>query len=76
MTASSIRQIKQHIQQLTNETANSKLPSFWLTDWLLYVVEKPAIFLITDEDYQLTDSEFEQFNAGVKRCSKECHLRI
>ena len=67
MTASSIRQIKQHIQQLTNEAANSKLPPFWLTDWLLYVVDKPAIFLITDEDYQLTDSEFEQFNAGVKK---------
>ena len=65
MTASTIRQIKQHIQQLTNEAANSKLPSFWLTDWLLHVVDKPAIALITDEGYQLTDSEFEQFNSGV-----------
>ncbi|WP_201551746.1 peptide chain release factor N(5)-glutamine methyltransferase [Psychrobacter fjordensis] len=66
MTAS-IRQIKQHIQQLTNEAVNSKLPSFWLTDWLLYVVDKPAIALMTDEGYQLTDSEFEQFNAGVAK---------
>jgi len=67
MTASSIRQIKQHIQQLTNEAANSKLPSFWLTDWLLYVIDKPAIALITDEGYQLTDSEFERFNSGVTK---------
>ncbi|MBH0064647.1 peptide chain release factor N(5)-glutamine methyltransferase [Psychrobacter sp. SZ93C1] len=66
MTAS-IRQIKQHIQQLMNEAVNSKLPSFWFTDWLLYVVDKPAIALMTDEDYQLTDSEFEQFNAGVTK---------
>ena len=67
MTASSIRQIKQHIQQLTNEAANSKLPPFWLTDWLLYVVDKPAIFLITNEGYQLTDSELSEFNAGVTK---------
>ncbi|MBH0085242.1 peptide chain release factor N(5)-glutamine methyltransferase [Psychrobacter sp. SCQQ22] len=67
MTASNIRQIKQHIQQWMNEAENSKLPSFWLTDWLLYVVDKPAIALMTDEGYQLTDSEFEQFNAGVAK---------
>lgn len=67
MTASTIRQIKHHIQQLTNEAANSKLPSFWLTDWLLYVVDKPAIFLMMDEGYQLTDSELSEFNAGVTK---------
>ena len=67
MTASTIRQIKQHIQQLTNEAAHSKPPSFWLTDWLLHVVDKPAIALITDEGYELTDSEFEQFNSGVTK---------
>ena len=63
----SIHQMKQHIQQLMNEAVNSKLPSFWFTDWLLHVVDKPAIGLITDEDYQLTDSEFEQFNTGVAK---------
>ena len=67
MTASTIRQIKQDIQQLTNEAANSNLPAFWLNDWLLYVIDKPAIFLMTNEDYQLTDSEFEQFRAGVTK---------
>ncbi|MBF4489389.1 peptide chain release factor N(5)-glutamine methyltransferase [Psychrobacter sp. N25K4-3-2] len=65
MTASSIRQIKQQIQQLTNGDIDNPLPSFWFTDWLLYVIDKPAIALMTDEDYQLTDSELAQFNAGV-----------
>lgn len=65
MTVSTIRQIKQQIQQLTNGESNNQLPSFWLTDWLLYVIDKPAIALMTDEDYQLTDSEVARFNDGV-----------
>lgn len=75
MTAPSIRQIKQQLknqsQQLTSTASDSalenKLPPFWLTDWLLYVIKKPAIFLITDDDYQLTTAEFEQFSAGVTK---------
>lgn len=74
MTASSIRQIKQDIQQLTNGDANNPLPSFWLTDWLLHVIGKPAIFLITDEDYQLSDSELEQFNTGVAKMHQSTPL--
>ena len=65
MTALTIRQIKQQIQQLTNKETVSPLPSFWLTDWLLYVIDKPALFLITDESYELTYSEQKQFDAGV-----------
>ena len=67
MTAATIGQIKQHIQQLANAAASSHLPSFWLTDWLLFVIEQPSSFLITDENYQLTDSELAQFHAGVTR---------
>jgi release factor glutamine methyltransferase len=65
MTISTIRQIKQQIQQLTNGDTDNQLPSFWLTDWLLHVIDKPAIALMTDEDYQLTDSEVARFNDGV-----------
>ncbi|MGP9543767.1 peptide chain release factor N(5)-glutamine methyltransferase [Psychrobacter sp. AOP7-B1-25] len=65
MTISTIRQIKQQIQQLTNGESNNQLPSFWLTDWLLHVIEQPAIALMTEEDYQLTDSEVARFNDGV-----------
>jgi len=65
MTVSTIRQIKQQIQQLTNGESNNQLPSFWLTDWLLHVIDQPAIALMTNEDYQLTDREMAQFNDGV-----------
>lgn len=65
MTSLTIRQIKQQIQQLTNEETGSSLPSFWLTDWLLYVIDRPALFLITDESYELTDSEQMRFEDGV-----------
>lgn len=67
MTAFTIRQIKQQSQQLTDGEAGTALPSFWLTDWLLYVIDKPNSFLITDESYQLSDSELEQFNTGVAK---------
>ena len=67
MTSVTIRQTKQQIQQLTNTESASKLPSFWLTDWLLYVIDKPALFLITDESYELTEDEQKQYNAGVTK---------
>ena len=67
MTAATIGQIKQQIQQLTNAAASSHLPSFWFTDWLLFVIKQPSSFLITDENYQLTDSELTQFHAGVTK---------
>ncbi|PKH65543.1 peptide chain release factor N(5)-glutamine methyltransferase [Psychrobacter sp. 4Dc] len=67
MTVSTIRQIKQQIQQLTNGDTDNQLPSFWLTDWLLHVIDKPAIALMTDENYQLTDSEVARFNDGVNK---------
>lgn len=67
MTVSTIRQIKQQIRQLTNGDTDNQLPPFWFTDWLLYVIDKPAIALMMDEDYQLTDSETAQFKAGVMK---------
>ena len=67
MTVSTIRQIKQQIGQLTNGESDNQLPSFWFTDWLLHVIDQPAIALMTDEDYQLTDSEVARFNDGVNK---------
>lgn len=64
MTALTIRQIKQQIQQLTSADT-AMLPSFWLTDWLLHVIDKSALFLITDESYELTECEQKQFDMGV-----------
>ena len=67
MTAPSIRQIKQQSQQLATAACYRELPTFWITDWLLYVLNKPAISLIMDDSYRLTEAEFEQFNTGVSK---------
>jgi release factor glutamine methyltransferase len=40
---------------------------YWVRAWLLHILQKPSSFLITDEDYQLTESEAAQFNAGVAK---------
>lgn len=63
----SIRQIKQHAAQLAESTT---IPAFWVTDWLLYVINKPALFLMTDDDYVLSGDEVTQFNAGVTQMQK------
>ncbi|MFC6379942.1 peptide chain release factor N(5)-glutamine methyltransferase [Psychrobacter glacincola] len=57
-------QIKQQAMQMAEELS---VPPFWITDWLLYVIDKPALFLITDDSYQLSDVEAERFNAGVTK---------
>ncbi len=59
-----IRHIKQQAPQLAQAF---DVPSFWITDWLLCVINKPLAFLITDESYQLTASELEQFNVGIAK---------
>lgn len=62
--ATTVKQIKQQASKLADDLA---VPPFWITDWLLYVLDKPSSFMITDEDYHLTDSELERFNAGVTK---------
>ncbi|AAZ19084.1 [protein release factor]-glutamine N5-methyltransferase [Psychrobacter arcticus 273-4] len=57
-------QIKQQAEKAATDAA---IPQFWITDWLLYVIDKPALFLITDDNYQLSDSETERFNAGMTK---------
>ena len=57
-------QIKQQAMQMAEELS---VPPFWITDWLLYVIDKPALFLITDNSYQLSDVEAERFDAGVTK---------
>lgn len=42
-----------------------EIPDFWITDWLLHVINQPSSFLFTDEHYQLTESELARFDAGV-----------
>lgn len=57
---------KNSIKAIKN-SAIDKVPEYWVKDWLLYVINKPHAFLITDDDYQLTDDECAQFNAGLAK---------
>ena len=59
-----VQQIKQQAVATAKDLA---VPAFWITDWLLYVIDKPAVFLMTDEDYQLSATELAQFNVGVTK---------
>ena len=59
-----VEQIKQQAEKLATDAA---VPQFWITDWLLYVIDKPALFLMTDADYQLSATELEQFHSGVTK---------
>lgn len=43
------------------------LPAHWVSDWLLYVLQKPATFLITDANYQLTAAEQAKFDTGIAK---------
>lgn len=52
-------------QQAKTIAENLAIPAFWITDWLLYVINKPALFLMTDPDYLLSAGEQEQFTAGI-----------
>ncbi len=64
MTTATVQQIKRQVASIATDAG---IPHFWLTDWLLYVLDKPSAFLIMEESYQLTDNELEQFNTGVTK---------
>lgn len=49
------------------KSSDYNLPAHWVTDWLLYVLEQPLLFLITEAQYQLTDEEFAAFTAGITK---------
>ena len=64
MAASTIQQIKQQAVKMAKDLA---VPQFWITDWLLHVLDKPAVFLMTDDAYQMSKAEFERFDVGVAK---------
>jgi len=67
MTAQHIQSVKQIKIEALALSKSLAVPAFWITDWLLYVIDKPALFLMTDDSYQLTSSELAQFNAGIEK---------
>ena len=63
-TDTTVEQIKQQAVQTAKDLA---VPQFWIADWLLHVIDKPALFLITDEDYKLSETELVEFNTGMTK---------
>lgn len=45
----------------------SDIPEHWLKYWLLFVINKPASFLITDPEYILSESELTRLESGLKK---------
>lgn len=55
------------ITDLKKEFHTYHLPSHWIKDWLLFILNKNATFLITDSDYVLSNDELTAFYAGIKK---------
>lgn len=43
------------------------LPKHWVQDWLLFVLDKPASFLISHDDYVLDDAQKNTFFEGITK---------
>lgn len=56
------------IRELKLNFKNYNLPNHWLVDWLLFVIQKSPNFLITNNDYQLSENELIAFCDGIKKC--------
>ncbi|WP_323841360.1 MULTISPECIES: peptide chain release factor N(5)-glutamine methyltransferase [unclassified Moraxella] len=46
---------------------NGILPRHWWQAWLCFVLGKPTSFLITDDDYVLTEAELSCFDDGIAK---------
>lgn len=55
------------LNEIKRQCILGDLPRHWWQTWLLFVLDKPASFLITDGDYQLNDDEYQSFVSGLER---------
>lgn len=54
----SIDYIKRHF--------DNHLPKHWQEQWLLFVLQKPFNFLITDVNYRLNSDEYQRYQTGIQ----------
>ncbi|OOR91554.1 protein-(glutamine-N5) methyltransferase, release factor-specific [Moraxella caviae] len=50
--------------------AHERLPYHWLEGLLLSVIDKPKSFLITNDEYRLSDDEFAKLQDGITQMQK------
>lgn len=60
----SIAQIRQVFKK---NSQHSNVPMRWLDDWLLYVLDKPPVFLFSNPDDSLDEAQRQQLQAGLVR---------
>lgn len=58
-----IKHIKSQFRQIAHDT----LPYHWLESWLLFVIQKDKSFLITHDEHELPDDEFDRLTDGVNK---------
>lgn len=59
----SIKSLKSEFRQISHDN----LPYHWLESVLLFILNKNKSFLITDEDYVLSDEEWQRFSDGLNK---------
>ncbi|WP_084349558.1 peptide chain release factor N(5)-glutamine methyltransferase [Moraxella oblonga] len=65
-----IKQLKLYFRKI----ANDKLPHHWLESLLLFILNKDKIFLITHEEYTLTDDEYQKLQNGIAKMQQSVPL--
>lgn len=59
----SIYDVRRYFHQIQHE----KLPLHWLDGWLLFVLQKPSVYLISHPDQILTDEQKNRLQTGINR---------
>ncbi len=49
---------------------NSHLPRHWQEAWLLFILQKPFNFLISNDDYVLSHDEYRQYIKGIEKMTQ------
>lgn len=55
------------IAQIKRQYHHGQLPRHWWQGWLCAVIDKPASYLISDDDYVLSDDEHGRFIDGIAK---------
>lgn len=55
------------IRQVFRTISSPRLPMHWLDGWLLTVIDKPSIYVVTEPNDVPTDQQIVRINEGVER---------
>ncbi|MDO5652456.1 MAG: peptide chain release factor N(5)-glutamine methyltransferase [Moraxella sp.] len=58
-----IKEIRHYFKSIIHE----HLPYHWLEEYLLFVIKKDKVFLITHDDYELSNAEYQALSDGITK---------